>query len=217
MIYYFYICINIYNCLYSPHGAHGLLYNFHYGIGAYNRHLPILFLVQRNAFRPAIEFSSKIDTWFTLKPHWIWIYSGLYYPIIIFMIFSFQNMRHFNYTVFSFFMLLVFQMLFFLFLPVKTPDSWRLHTRGNNLSVRFLNYVQSMDKSSNCFPSMHVSVSTLTACHLFINLPDLGYYIFLFPVIIALSALYTKQHYFWDLLPGAGLGALCFKLFLMIY
>lgn len=175
------------------------------------------FWCQRNAFRPAKEFSSKIDTWFTLKPHWIWIYSGLYYPIIIFMIFSFQNMRHFNYTVFSFFMLLVFQMLFFLFLPVKTPDSWRLHTQGNNLSVRFLNYVQSMDKSSNCFPSMHVSVSTLTACHLFINLPDLGYFIFLFPVIIALSALYTKQHYFWDLLPGAGLGALCFKLFLRIY
>ncbi len=175
------------------------------------------FWCQRHPFRPAIEFNSKIDAWFSLKPAWIWIYSGLYYPIIVFMVASFKDMRHFNYTVLSFFILLVFQMIFFVFFPVKTPDHWRGSLTGSSLTHRFVRYVQKLDKSSNCFPSMHVSVSTLTALHLFYNLPALGYWILFFPVLIAISALFTKQHYFWDLIPGAALGGICFKIYEVLY
>jgi len=175
------------------------------------------FWCQRNNMRPAIEFSSSIDAYFKLRPRWIWIYSGIYYPIIIIMIFSFRDMRHFNYTVMSFFILLVFQMLFFIFFPVKTPENWRGKLEGNSLTVRFMKYVQRLDKSNNCFPSMHVSVSTLTAYHLQSNFAISGIWIFLFPVLIAISALNTKQHYFYDLIPGAIIGWLCYKIYLGIY
>jgi hypothetical protein len=54
---------------------------------------------------------------------------------------------------------------------------------------------------------MHVSVSTLTAFHLQQNLSiEAGAYShleFLFPLLIAISALFTKQHYVVDLAPGA--------------
>jgi membrane-associated phospholipid phosphatase len=175
------------------------------------------FWTQRNHYRKPIGLHTPIDNLFTLKPMWIWVYSGIYYPIIVFMIFSFQDMRHFNYTVFSFFILLIFQMLFFVFMPVQTPIEWREAVVGDGVTQRFMRYVQKLDKTSNCFPSMHMSVSNLTALHLQMNYPEFGNAVFVFPVLIALSALYTKQHFFLDLIPGALLGWGVFKIFEVIY
>lgn len=175
------------------------------------------FWCQRNNVRKPTQLSCFVDNWFSLKPWWIWIYSGIYYPIMVFMVFSFQDIRHFNYVVFSFFLLLLCQMFFFVFFPVATPASWRKLVSGNSVSEKFMRYVQSLDKSNNCFPSMHVSVSTLTAMHLQMNNPSFGNWIFIFPLLICISALYTKQHFFLDLLPGAILGWCMFKIFVSIY
>jgi membrane-associated phospholipid phosphatase len=61
---------------------------------------------------------------------------------------------------------------------------------------------------------MHTSVATLTALHLY---PALGAAVFAFPALIALSCLFTKQHYLVDLPAGAALGWFTFGLFRMIY
>lgn len=175
------------------------------------------FWCQRNNFRKPIEFNTKLDDYIPFYPSWIWVYSGIYYPVIVLMIFTFKDMRQFNYTVYSFLVLLVLQMIFFVFLPVKTPNKWRELSTGNNWTHRFLRYVQSVDQSNNCFPSMHVSVSTLTSLHLLHNYPFLGNYIFLFPAIIGVSALLTKQHYFYDLIPGTILGLIAFQSFQFAY
>ena len=99
--------------------------------------------------------------------------------------------------------LLGLQMLFFLFVPVTTPPHWRAYNRERTLSERFLAVVQRIDAPSNSFPSMHVSVAMLTAMHL---VPHLGTMAFAFPLAIALSCLFTKQHYVIDLPAGAVLG-----------
>ena len=64
---------------------------------------------------------------------------------------------------------------------------------------------------------MHVSVSTLTSLHLLTNYPPLGMWVWSFPILISLSALYTKQHFFYDLIPGALVGLVAFKAYLFIY
>jgi membrane-associated phospholipid phosphatase len=175
------------------------------------------FWCQRNNLRKPISIRCFVDDLFTYNPWWIWIYSGIYYPIIVFTVFSFHDFRQFNYTVISFIILLVIQMFFFIFFPVQTPIEWRQQAIGNSLTHRFIGYVQSFDKPNNCFPSMHVSVSTLTSLHLLLNYPPIGLWIWLFPISIGLSALYTKQHFFLDLIPGAIVGWLAFKVFLVIY
>jgi membrane-associated phospholipid phosphatase len=175
------------------------------------------FWCQRNAIRKPIQLECFIDRYFKFKPWWIWIYSGIYYPIIVCTIFSFTDFRQFNYTVISFIILLVIQMLFFLFLPVQTPPSWRQQASGSSPAHRFIRYIQTFDKANNCFPSMHVSVSTLTSLHLLTNFPSLGLWIWAFPALIALSALHTKQHFFLDLIPGAIVGWIAFEAFLIIY
>ena len=85
---------------------------------------------------------------------------------------------------------------------------------GKGRSERFLAFVQSFDGRTNSFPSMHTSVATLTALHLYASA---GPCVFAFPALIALSCLFTKQHYVVDLPAGALLGWFVFKLFQIIY
>jgi uncharacterized membrane protein YbhN (UPF0104 family) len=59
-------------------------------------------------------------------------------------------------------------------------------------------------------PSMHTSVAMLTALYL---QPHLGTWAFLFPVVIGLSCLFTKQHYVVDLPAGAALGWVAYRVF----
>lgn len=182
-------------------------------IGAYQ----FYFWCQRQFIRPRKGLHTFIDSWFGYHSIWVWIYSGLYYPVIILTTLTITDMRHFVYTAFSYFILLAVQIAFFLFFPVESPIQWRKLVSNNNLSDRFLNLVLKFDADSNCFPSMHVSVAMLTALHIMNNKPEIGLWVMLFPVLIALSSLYTKRHYFLDIIPGALLGWGVFEIYRIIY
>ena len=165
------------------------------------------FFTQNHMIKEPKRINMKIDNLFKFKGWWVWIYSGLYYPMIVLIVLTMEDMRHYNYTAMSFFLLLFMQMAFFRYYPVETPPEWRDFGESNTISVRFMKFVQSYDDNTNCFPSMHVSVATLVALHMWTNVGDMvGYWPFLFPVLIALSALWTKQHYLVDVIAGAPLG-----------
>lgn len=182
-------------------------------VGGYQFYL----LVQRRHRGPPVEFKFAIDDLIPFRPEWVWIYSGFYYAIIMSLIFTIKTFAQFNYTVFSFITLLAMQLIVFFLFPVKIPDRWRDYDPHESLSTRFLALVHSIDGLPNSIPSMHVSVSTLTAFHLYQNLaPHAGQYAqlaFLFPVLIAVSALFTKQHYVVDLAPGALFGFINFEIY----
>ena len=165
------------------------------------------FFTQNHMIKEPKRIDMKIDNLFKFKGWWVWIYSGLYYPMIVLIVLTMEDMRHYNYTAMSFFLLLFMQMAFFRYYPVETPPEWRDFGESNTLSVRFMKFVQSYDDNTNCFPSMHVSVATLVALHMWTNVGDMvGYWPFLYPVLIAFSALWTKQHYLVDVIAGAPLG-----------
>lgn len=155
----------------------------------------------------------KIDDCIPFRPGWVWIYSFLYYPVILYITLAIESSRHFLYVAVSYVLLLFLQMSFFLLFPVVTPPEWRDCNSGRSASERFLAFVQRFDAPSNSFPSMHTSVAVLTALHL---LPSMGPVIFAFPILIALSCLYTKQHYVLDLPAGAAVGWGAFHLFRLI-
>ncbi len=162
------------------------------------------FWCQRRALRPAREFApGPLDRLIPYRPGWVWIYSGLYYPAILYANLAMRNSRQFVYLAVSYLLLLAAQMAFFLLFPVVTPEAWRAPKGGAGWSQRFVDLVQALDSRANCFPSMHCSVAMLTALHL---LPLAGPAVFLFPALIGVSCLFTKQHYFVDLAPGLLLG-----------
>jgi len=172
------------------------------------------FWCQRNFVGPTRQFRLPIDNLIPYRPRWVWIYSFLYYPVIVAMNWAVGSPRQYLYVALSYMLLLGFQMLFFTFLPVATPVEWRTCNTKRGRSERFLALVQSLDGRSNSFPSMHTSVATLTALHL---LAVFGPAVWLFPVLIGLSCLFTKQHYVVDIPAGALLGLMVFGLFTVMY
>lgn len=168
------------------------------------------FWCQRQRFAPTRKFSTAVDEKLPYWPSWAWIYSFLYYPAIVYLNWTVADPRHFNHLAMSFFLLLFMQMACFLAFPVETPEHWRDLNQGRTLSEKFLRFVHKFDAPSNCFPSMHVSVATLTALH---AKPALGPWAFAFPALIAISCVFTKQHYLVDLPFGAALGWVAFRIF----
>lgn len=172
------------------------------------------FWCQRNHLAKPRQLRLPIDDAIPFRPRWVWIYSCLYYPVIVYINFVTESPRQFLYVAMSYILLLAFQMAFFVMFPVATPAEWRACVTGSGHSIRFLAFVQKYDAPSNSFPSMHTSVATLTALHL---MPHLGAWALAFPALIALSCLFTKQHYVLDLPAGAALGWGVFKLFTLAY
>lgn len=171
------------------------------------------FFTQRHPLREAKKYHSKLDEKIPFLSSWSWIYSFIYYPAILYLNWVVTDARQFLMIAFTFICLLLMQMTCFFLYPVAVPDHWRTQVTGKNLSERFLLFVQKFDAPSNCFPSMHVSVATLTA---FFAFPTLGYWVILFPVLIALSCMFTKQHYVIDLPFGALLGTIAYSIYAFI-
>jgi membrane-associated phospholipid phosphatase len=168
------------------------------------------FWCQRNALAAPRELNFRLDERIPYRPGWVWVYSFLYYPVIGCLNFTVGSPHDFTRLAASYLLLLLFQMAFFLVFPVATPPCWREQNGGRSLSERFLALVQRFDARSNSFPSMHTSVATLTALHLYAHF---GPWVFLFPLLIGMSCLYTKQHYAVDVPAGAALGWVTFGLY----
>lgn len=171
------------------------------------------FWCQRNTMRPPRELSSRFDDLIPFRPGWVWIYSGLYYPLIVFGNFCIASPREFGRAAISFIALLFAHMAIFVVFPVATPAHWRHYHAHDGLSERLLAFVHSYDGRSNCFPSMHTSVAMLTALHLYSHM---GPWAWVFPVLISISCLYTKQHYIVDLPAGAALGWAAYQFYGLI-
>jgi len=168
------------------------------------------FWCQRNAvFEPRV-LGHALDERIPFLPSWVWIYSFLYYPVILYVNIVIRSGEEFTRIAASYLVLLALQSVCFLLFPVRTPPHWRSMNTGHGPAERFLLFVQRFDAPSNSFPSMHTSVATLTALHL---QGSLGAPAFAFPVLIGISCLFTKQHYIVDVPAGAGLGWGVFKLY----
>lgn len=168
------------------------------------------FWCQRNPLTAPREFSFTLDERIPYRPGWVWIYCGLYFPVILCVNLLVDSPQAFTRIAASYLLLLVFQMAFFVSFPVVTPESWRAVNREQTWSERFLGLIGRIDDRSNSFPSMHTSVAMLTALHLSASF---GPWVFAFPVLIGVSCLFTKQHYVVDIPAGAVLGWATFTIF----
>lgn len=169
------------------------------------------FWSQRNplTIRPR-GLRTALDDQIPYRPRWVWIYSCLYYPVILYITLTIDSPRRFVWVAISYVLLLFMQMTVFILFPVATPGEWRECNTGRTRSESFLALVQRFDAPTNSFPSMHTSVAVLTALHLY---SVAGIAIFTFPMLIGLSCLYTKQHYIVDLPAGALVGWVAYRLF----
>jgi membrane-associated phospholipid phosphatase len=171
------------------------------------------FWAQRQNWFPARRLETRFDSMITYDPRWVWVYSGLYYPMIVLAAFSMPSYEAYAYSIGAFLLLLFIQCLFFLFIPFEIPPEWRTKWIGpweGTISQKFLNVVWSYDKLRNSMPSMHVSVAMMVDLTIGLHWPAFTIFGLAFPILIAISAVKTKQHYVVDVIPGAVLGASVF-------
>ena len=168
------------------------------------------FWCQRHVFFEPKELRLPIDDHIPFRPNWVWIYSFLYYPAILYVNIVLESSQQFVLVVTSYLVLLGIHMAFFSAFPVRTPASWRDINLRRTLSERFLAYLQTFDDATNSFPSMHASVAMLTAMHLY---SDLNMIALTYPLLVSISCLYTKQHYVIDVIAGVLLGWCVYELY----
>jgi membrane-associated phospholipid phosphatase len=171
------------------------------------------FWAQRRRWFRARTLETRWDARVSYDPRWVWVYSGLYYPMIVLAALSVPSWDAYARAVGCFLALLAVQVTIFLLLPVEIPPHWRTQWRGaweGTWSQRFLDLVWSYDKLRNSMPSMHVSVATMVDLTIWAHWPTVGAIGGAFPLLIAISALRTKQHYVVDVVPGAAMGAAVF-------
>ena len=173
----------------------------------------IFFWVQRNNyFFKTRCFKIDLDDKIPFYPSWIWPYSFIYYIMIGLVVARIASLEEGVYLIFGGLMLLFFQSVFFLILPVTVPPEYRQY-KADTLSKKFLRFVQGLDNGRNCFPSMHCSVATYVGLLL---VPVFGVYSYIFIGIIAVSCLFVKQHQVVDILPGILLGWFVYSIAPMI-
>jgi sterol desaturase/sphingolipid hydroxylase (fatty acid hydroxylase superfamily) len=90
---------------------------------------------------------------------------------------------------------------FFFFMPTKIPDPY--YQINPDSSAGILEFIRSMDKNLNCFPSLHIS-NALSAVWFYNKkrIVPVRILFWIWFVLIVGSVISTKQHFFYDVAGG---------------
>ena len=138
----------------------------------------------------------------------------IYFSTYIFVIQPFillSEARQFYWMLASFGAITVIASLVHATVPSKIERIQKLETDG--LSGKLINLFQKTCKPYGNFPSMHVALSVpVVGANFMVAGPIVGSITLVWAVLIALSTLFTKQHYILDVLAGLAGGVLIYTL-----
>jgi membrane-associated phospholipid phosphatase len=162
----------------------------------------IYFFVNRLQVAPdrRIDFGTKLDQ----KIPYIPLFAMVYFSTYIFVVqpfFILSNTRQFYWMLDSFVSISVISSLIHATVPSKIERVEQVAAGG--VSGWMLDLFQRTCKPYGNFPSMHVGLSVpVVAAYFMIGGPVIGSIMCVWAVLIAISTLYTKQHYILDVLTG---------------
>lgn len=155
------------------------------------------------------DVSLYIDRVIPLIPEWSWVYEMLFiFPI--FLVIVLDNIEDVKRVGFSIIMCDLVAYPIFLLFPVM---SIRQEVPMNTPSEVLLNFIYYVDLPTNCFPSLHVAVSMISAFAIYHKQKIKGVWAIVLGILISLSTLFTKQHYFVDVISGLLLATFCYYAF----
>lgn len=106
---------------------------------------------------------------------------------------------------------------FFIIFPTIFPRiDYPIPSNMDQMTLGLFNWVRKVDYPTNCLPSLHVCYSFL-ASFVFLQEQKTKFLFFFFwAVLISLSTMTTKQHYFLDVITGFFIAFLSYRLFLYL-
>jgi membrane-associated phospholipid phosphatase len=167
---------------------------------------------------PAARYSPVIalDRVIPLLPSWSIVYGALYVFLILLPIFVVRLDDLIRRTVAAYLLIwITAYIFFFLIYPTAAPRPERVV--GEGFAVWGLSTLYSSDPPYNCFPSLHVAHSFVSALAAFRVHRKLGWFAVICAALVALSTLFTKQHYVLDVIAGVLLALVAYAIYLRAY
>ena len=157
-----------------------------------------------------LDLAMPLDGRIPFVPQLVLVYFSTYIFVLQpFIILS--EARQFYWMLASFGSISLVASLFHAFLPSKIERQEILEP--DNISGKMIKLFQKTCKPYGNFPSMHVALSVpVVGINYMVIGTTVGNITLLWAILIALSTLYTKQHYILDVLAGVIGGALIFSL-----
>ncbi len=151
-----------------------------------------------------------IDDAIPLIPSFIVFYSIYYVFPLIPMILSFKDYKLFKKIIYANVFLIAISNLFFIMFPTSVI---REVTNVDGFFSKFLSPLYIYDYTTNALPSLHASQTVLAALILSKFWNKRNSWLFVITIIMLLSTLFVKQHYFLDILAGILLGIVIYIIF----
>jgi membrane-associated phospholipid phosphatase len=157
----------------------------------------------------------SLDHLVPLKPSWALVYGALYLFLIVLPVLTVRHEEHVRRTVFAYLLVWVSAYVCFLAFPTIAPRPREVI--GQGFGTWGLRALYSADPPYNCFPSLHVAHSFVSALTCYRLHRGVGIASAIAASLVAMSTLYTKQHYVLDIAAGIFLAAVAYALFLRSY
>lgn len=153
-----------------------------------------------------------LDRLLPLAPTWALVYGALYAFLIVLPVLVVQQEELIRRTVWAYITVWTAAYIGFLLYPTVAPRPDKV--LGEGFAVWGLRFLYDADPPYNCFPSIHVAHSFVSALACYRVHRVLGFSAVLCASLVAVSTVFTKQHYVADLLAGILLALVAYVVFL---
>jgi membrane-associated phospholipid phosphatase len=162
--------------------------------------------------RPQFVPELALDRRLPLLPAWAIVYGTAYLFLIVLPVLVVRQGAHIRRMYLAYLSVWVTAYVVFLLLPTVAPRP--ADVAGEGFAVWGLRFLYSADPPHNCFPSLHVAHSCVSAlsCHRVHR--GLGAGAAACALLVGVSTLLAKQHYVLDVAAGVLLAALAYAVFL---
>lgn len=162
-------------------------------------------------YRPEVP----LDRALPLLASWALVYGALYLFLILLPIVVVRQEEHIRRTVWAYLLIWITAYVFFVIYPTTAPRPAKLV--GEGFAMWGLRALYGADPPYNCFPSLHVAHSFVSALTCSRVHRGIGAVAVTCALLVSLSTLFTKQHYVVDVIAGVILAAFAYALFLRRY
>ena len=147
-----------------------------------------------------------------LQPTWGLVYGALYMFLIVLPVFVVREEEHVRRTFWAYLAVWVAAYACFVLYPTAAPRP--AEVPGDGYAIWGLRFLYDADPPYNCFPSLHVAHSFVSALTCSRVNRRVGYVALISASLVAVSTLFTKQHYVLDVIAGIVLAVGAYALIL---
>jgi len=178
--------------------------------------VPVYLFIARDAaaglvHRPEIW----LDRALTLEPVWALVYGALYLFLIVLPVFVVREREHIRRTFLAYLAVWITAYVIFMVYPTVAPRPDKVIGKG--FAKWGLRFLYEADPPYNCFPSLHVAHSFVSALTCYPVHRRVGIFATLAAAVVAISTLLTKQHYVLDVVAGVALAFVAYWVILRTY